>query len=348
MTSTLHNVLVIRFSSIGDVILITPMLRAIKTQYPACRLHVAVRREFSVLLRNNPHIDRLIVVDTALGNQGLRALNLQLVGERYEAVFDLQNNFRSRLLRNGLSRNIHIVDKRQWRRLLLVKAGINWYRDLVPVSDRYMETAHRYDVLPDARGAELFPDDDLRDNARLKLRATGWNAETPLLGICPGAKHFTKRWPEERFAALARMLLEKGYDLAVFGGDDEARAAASLHALHPTRVHDCCGRLSLMETAAAMKHCETVFCNDSGLMHMAAAMGVPVVAIFGSTVREFGFYPYHQHSVVVETAGLRCRPCTHIGTATCPKKHFGCMRLVTAEDVIGAWQMLRDPMDIES
>jgi heptosyltransferase-2 len=348
MTSTLHNILVIRFSSIGDVILITPMLRAIKTQFPACRLHVAVRREFSDLLRNSPHIDRLIIVDTALGNQGLRALNLQLVAERYEAVFDLQNNFRSRLLRNGLSRNIHVVNKRQLKRLLLVKGGINLYRDIVPVADRYVETAHRYDVLLDAHGAELFPDEDLRGNARLKLRASGWNAETPLLGICPGAKHFTKRWPEERFTALADMLLAEGYDIAVFGGEDEARTAASLHALHPDRVHNCCGRLSLMETAAAMEHCQTVFCNDSGLMHMAAAMDVPVVAVFGSTVREFGFFPYHQHSVVVETAGLSCRPCTHIGMAVCPKKHFGCMQLITAQDVVEAWRLLDDPVDIGS
>jgi heptosyltransferase-2 len=340
MPSTLHNILLIRLSSIGDVILTTPMLRVLRARFPDLRLHYAVRREFSDLLRRSPHIDRLITVDTAQGSNGLRALNLQLTGERYDAVFDLQNNFRSRLLRNGLSRNIHVVDKHQWRRLLLLKTGINLFGRITPVPERYIETAMRYDVLPDTRGPELQLDEELRGTARLKLRAAGWRDDRPLVGLCPGARHFTKRWPAERFTALAALLLERGFDIAVFGADDETEAAEALQSLHPTRVHNCCGRLTLMENAAAMEHCSTVFANDSGLMHMATAVGVPVVAVFGSTVREFGFSPYHAASAVVETEGLACRPCTHIGRARCPKKHLACLRLIREHDVLQAWEAL--------
>lgn len=344
MTSTLRNILLIRFSSIGDVILTTPMLRALKAQYPGLRLHFAVRREFSDLLRRNPHIDRLISVDTTQGSQALRSLNLQLTRERFDAVFDLQNNFRSRLLRNGLSRNTHVIDKRGWRRLLLLKTGLNLYRGIDPVPERYMETASRYGITPDARGPELHLDDTLRGNARLKLRAAGWQDARPMIGLCPGARHHTKRWPAERFAALGRLLLDRGFDIAVFGANDEMETADRLHRLHPARVHNCCGRLALMENAAAMQHCTAVFANDSGLMHMATAVGVPVVAVFGSTVREFGFSPYHSPSAVVEIAGLPCRPCTHIGRARCPKRHLGCLRLIGEKDVLEAWDALREAL----
>ena len=340
MPSTLHNILLIRLSSIGDVILTTPMLRVLRERYPELRLHFAVRREFSDLLRRNPHIDRLIPVDTTRGSHGLRALNLQLTAEHYDAVFDLQNNFRSRLLRNGLARSTHVINKRQWRRLLLLKSGINLYDGITPVPQRYIETALRYDLAPDDRGPELHLDADLRGTARLKLRAAGWQDERPLVGICPGARHFTKRWPAERFAALAPLLLDRGFDIAVFGAEDEMEAAEILQSLHPHRVHNCCGRLTLMENAAAMEHCSTVFANDSGLMHMAAAVGVPVIAVFGSTVREFGFAPYQAASAIVETAGLSCRPCTHIGRARCPKKHLACLRLIGENDVLTAWDEL--------
>ncbi|MCB2205874.1 lipopolysaccharide heptosyltransferase II [bacterium] len=341
MPSTLTHILVIRFSSIGDIILVTPMLRALKTRFPDCVLHVAVRREFNELLRRNPYIDRLISVDTSTGNRSLRALNLELTSERYDAVFDLQNNFRSRILRNGLSRSIHVVDKRQWKRLLLVKLGVNRYPRYTPVPERYIETALRYEVKPDVEGPELHLDEDTRGKARLKLRAAGRKDGVRLVGIAPGAKHFTKRWPLPSFRRLTEKLLDLGYTVAVLGGTDEYETGEQLRILRPDRILNCAGKLTLLETAAAIEQCRTVFVNDSGLMHMATAVGTPVIALFGSTVREFGFFPYQSEAAVVEAAGLGCRPCTHIGRAACPKGHFACMRLITAEDVLQSWEMMQ-------
>jgi heptosyltransferase-2 len=266
------------------------------------------------------------------------------MNERYDAVFDLHNNFRSRTLRNGLARNIHVIDKRVIHRSLLVWAHANYYGEVSPVPERYIETARKYDVRSDALGPELFLSDDVRGSARLKLRSTGWDFDAETIGICPGARHYTKRWPEEHVEALAGLLLERGYHLAVFGAETDSHIGDRLHRLYPARVHNCCGRLSLLETAAAMQHCHTLFTNDSGLMHMATAMEKPVVAIFGSTVREFGFFPYHQRSVVVEVEGLRCRPCTHIGRNDCPKGHLACLREISPEDVLAAFDSLRDPI----
>jgi heptosyltransferase-2 len=144
----------------------------------------------------------------------------------------------------------------------------------------------------------------------------------------------------ELFIELARQLVSRGEHLVLFGGSEDSVNAASIRQIAPDRIHDLSGRLSLLETAAAMEHCRALIANDSGLMHMATAVRRPVVALFGSTVREFGFYPYNSPAVILEVDELPCRPCTHIGRARCPKKHFNCLRLITPAQVIEALDLL--------
>jgi heptosyltransferase-2 len=148
--------------------------------------------------------------------------------------------------------------------------------------------------------------------------------------------HFTKRWPEERFVELTRLLTARGERLLLFGGRPDSAVAETIARTAPRGIADLTGRLTLMETAAAMERCRVVIANDSGLMHMATAVRRPVVALFGSTVREFGFFPYNSPAVVLETNGLRCRPCSHIGLPRCPKRHFACMREILPEQVVEA------------
>ncbi len=334
--TSLRKILVLRLSSIGDIILTSPMLRVFKASYPDCQLHYVTRREFLPLLENDPHIDRLFAVDTADGRSGLRALNLQLSQEHYDAVFDLHNNFRSRILRNGVSTHIHRINKRGFRRLLLLSAHFNTYRRIIAVPDRYIETAARYGIRPDTDGPRLYLTEDIRLSARMKLRAAGVDLHTAASGICPGAKHFTKRWPAEHFTELAKRMTADGEQLLIFGGSADGAAAAQIREAAPKRIVDLTGRLSLLETAAAMEHCRIIVANDSGLMHMATAMQRPVVALFGSTVREFGFFPYQSPATVLEVSGLPCRPCTHIGRDHCPKGHFSCLRGISPESVFEA------------
>ncbi|MFZ1731446.1 MAG: lipopolysaccharide heptosyltransferase II [Bacteroidota bacterium] len=336
----LRKILIIRLSSIGDIILTSPMLRVLKAAHPDCELHYVTRVEFGELLQHDPHIDRLMLVDTAEGAVGLEALNLQLMQEHYDAVFDLHNNFRSRSLRNGLSRYVHRINKRGLRRLLLISAHINTYGETIPVPDRFIETARRYGVQPDALGPRIFLSEDIRMSARMKLRAEGIDPGIPVLGLCPGAKHFTKRWPLEHFLELARQLAANGERLVLFGGTEDSDTAAGIRQIAPDHVHDMTGRLTLLETAAAMEYCRAIIANDSGLMHMATAMQRPVVALFGSTVKEFGFFPYHSPAVILEVSDLPCRPCTHIGRSRCPKGHFACLQQITPEQVIEALSTL--------
>lgn len=336
----LRKVLAIRLSSIGDILLTSPMLRVLKATHPDCELHFVTRKEYGELLQHNPHVNRLMFIDTAEGPAGLEALNLQLMREHYDAVFDLHNNFRSRALRNGLSRHVHCINKRGLRRLLLIAGHINTYGEPVAVPDRYIETAARYGVQPDEEGPRLFLSDEIRMSARMKLRAAGIDPGVPSFGVCPGAKHFTKRWPVEHYIELARVLAVSGEHLILFGGTEDNEAALAIRHIDPDRIHDLTGRLTLLETAAAMEYCRVVIANDSGLMHLATAMQRPIVAIFGSTVREFGFFPYHSRAAILEIADLPCRPCTHIGRSNCPKGHFACLRGITPEQVIDALEAL--------
>ena len=154
------------------------------------------------------------------------------------------------------------------------------------------------------------------------------------MAFAPGAAHATKRWPAERWVELGRRLNSRGFDLALVGGSGDADLAAGI-ASGLDRAASAAGRLSLQGTAALLASCRGLVSGDTGVMHMAAAVGTPVVAIFGPTVRAFGFFPYAQASAVVERE-LACRPCTAWGTERCPLGHHHCMVQIPADEVESA------------
>jgi lipopolysaccharide heptosyltransferase II len=183
--------------------------------------------------------------------------------------------------------------------------------------------------------------------AKLKL-----NQFEKVIGICPGSKHFTKRWQKEKFAEVAvRAAQEYHAKVLLFGGKEERSdcefvAEVVSKRISPQAVSNFAGEFSLLETAAAMEFCDVVVTNDSGLMHLAAAKQRKIVAVFGSTVKEFGFAPYGTEAIVIENTLLECRPCTHIGRKDCPKDHFRCMTDITPEQVLGAVRTMLQPAPV--
>ncbi|MBL0175230.1 MAG: lipopolysaccharide heptosyltransferase II [Ignavibacteria bacterium] len=337
MPAILHTTLVLRLSSIGDVILVTPFLRALKAAFPSVSIDVAVKAQFAELLAHHPLVDRLIAVDTVAGMAGLRTLNAEFRARRYDAVFDLHNNFRSRLLRRGTGTALRVIRKRSIRRALFVRFKLRTLGGVVPVAERYIETAADFGVRPDGRGPEVFLPKGMAESVRAKLRALGWNPDAPAIAIAPGARHFTKRWPAESWAGVARAIAaQTDAQVLLLGGPDDGVAGDAIAAAIPGRVINACGALTLLETAAAMDCCSAVACNDSGLMHLATARGIPVVAVFGSTVKELGFFPMGEGNTVIEVAGLPCRPCSHVGRDRCPEGHFRCMRDIPSSAVEAA------------
>jgi heptosyltransferase-2 len=171
------------------------------------------------------------------------------------------------------------------------------------------------------------------------MATLGLNKAEKVVGICPSARHATKRWPKERYAELAVSLArEADAKILLFGGPDDRELCGEIAGVVRTqagadRVADLSGSLSLLGTAAAMEFCDVIITNDSGLMHIAAAKQRNLIALFGSTVREFGFFPVNDNSLVLERMGLSCRPCSHIGRPSCPKGHFRCMLDTSVADV---------------
>ncbi len=338
-----HKTLVIRFSSIGDVVLTTPLLRALRARFPQSQIDYVTRTEYAELVRSNANLNVTYAFDAGTGFPGLRELKRKLRRERYDLVIDLHNSLRSRYLRSmrGVG-SIVVVDKRIPERTMLVKFKKNTYREIVPVASRYLETVQEWGVQNDRKGPEVHIPDEVLFAVSGKMGRLKLNRFEHVIGLCPFARHATKEWPAERFVWVgAKAASDLNAAIMIFGGNADrerslplARALAS--GAGEERIINMTGELSLLESAAAMQFCDAILTNDSGLMHLAAAMEKKVVALFGSTVEEFGFFPAGSQAKVLERKGLYCRPCSHIGLKRCPEKHFRCMNEIGVEEVFTA------------
>jgi heptosyltransferase-2 len=305
------------------------------------------------VLRHHPEIDHLYELDSAGGWAELRSLGKRLQHERYDVVLDIHKNFRSRYLvhaakpRRVLRHRKHIL-----RRWLFVKTKINFMREIPPIYRRYLAAAAPLEIIAtpapgSGRWLELFWTDKEEQEAERALARSNWQPHLPLIGLAPGAGYFTKRWPPEYFGELAAQFLRSGNQVAILGGQQDAglakivtnrvESAQNLSANFEQmrmRLIDLTGTLSLLASAAVIKRCQLLVANDSGLMHVAEAVGTPLLAIFGSTTRELGFFPQLAASRVVENRALACRPCSHLGYRQCPRGHFRCMREILPAEVL--------------
>lgn len=346
---TPSKTLVIRFSSIGDIVLSTPLLRVLRARFPKSQIDYVTRAEYAELVRHNHNLNLVHEYDAREGFEGLRRLKKKLRGEEYDTVVDIHGSLRSGFLRTGLgAQRVFTINKRKHERFMLVRFKKNLYSDIVSVADRYIEPLEKIGVRSDGKGPELHIPDEVLFGVSGKMATLRLNRYERTIGLCPTSRHFTKRWPEDRYIALGvRFARENDGKVLIFGGKDDvpltSRIAVRINEqAGAERATDLSGQLSLLETAAALEYCDVVVSNDSGLMHIASAMHRKLVAVFGSTVREFGFFPYG--GTVVERQGLTCRPCSHIGRPTCPEGHFRCMKEVEVEDVFQHVQrlLLRD------
>jgi lipopolysaccharide heptosyltransferase II len=347
MGLTFNRTLIIRLSSNGDVLLASPLLRLLRKRFPQGQIDFLVKREYADLVRFNPHLRNVIELDARGGFAELRALKRRLQEERYDTVIDIQGNLRSSFLRTWLSPTVLKMNKRRLARFLLVNFKWNVYKTSPPVPFRYLETVQSTGIVDDGEGLELFIPEETRTRVQKHLSDAGVDSQRGVVGLCPGAKHATKRWLPQRFAHLAiAFLSEDIHSILILGGDDDRDLCDSIEQeiVRSTGKQDCvvnlAGIFSLLETASAMDACDSVVANDSGLLHIAAARKRDVVGIFGPTVREFGFYPYGTENRVIERRNLYCRPCSHIGGEACPEGHFRCMKEISVDEVLNAVRSL--------
>jgi ADP-heptose:LPS heptosyltransferase len=333
------KVLIVRFSSIGDIVLTSPVIRCIRQQSGA-EVHFLTRERYKDILSHNPHLAKVYTIRERV-NEVIGALR----GERYDAVIDLHNNLRSWQLRLSLPGVAgYGFDKRNLQKWLMVRT-----KSTVPpvghIVARYLEAAAPLGVQDDRQGLEYFipPGQEVDLEAVAQLFPSA--GESQLLvrqgqfyAFAIGAAHATKRLPWEKIAEICRCL-----DLPVIllGGAQDAGAAQRIISNCPTLVADGCGKFTLHQSASIVRQSFRVITHDTGLMHIAAALRKAVISVWGSTVPAFGMTPYYPAEVQVyermfEVKGLNCRPCSKIGFDRCPKGHFRCMNDIPAREVADA------------
>lgn len=305
------KILIIRLSSLGDIILTTPLIRSLKKSYPGVALDYCVREEYADVLRLNPHINELIIYTKQEAR--IAEIHEKIEAAGYDAIIDLQNNYRSTTLLKGIKRPVFKFKKHTFLKLLLVRFKLNLMSRLPQIPDRYARAFHHFQL--DNEGLELFTPDDVK---------TIIEPSDKIIGFCPGSRHYTKMWPFDYYIELGEILKLHGYRVMVFGGKMETQLCKTIAELIPNAIN-AGNNDDFYQTVANMRLCRAIVTNDTGLMHIAAALQKPTIAMFGSSVREFGFTPYKTLNDVLEVETLRCRPCSHIGRATCPKGHFECM-----------------------
>ncbi len=317
----MQKILVIRLSSIGDIILTTPLLRRIAAAFPLARIDYCTKAAFQPILSSNPLFSRMYTPE-------------ELPVGSYDLVVDLQNNIRSRrIIRKLTARQVVRYRKENWKKWMLVQFKIDLYGPARSVVERYQAGLVELGVESDLQGCELYPSEADRAYAD-PFFAHGRKT----LALCFGAKHFTKRYPPVRFALLLeRLLHESPFQVVLLGGREDAHHAAeimkTLPAAHHRRVVNLAGECSLMQSAALLERSDAVLSNDTGLMHMASAFGKQLFVLFGSSSASFGFLPYHAPFELFEVKGLGCRPCSHIGRSHCPEGHFRCMNDLPEQEI---------------
>jgi ADP-heptose:LPS heptosyltransferase len=324
------KILVARFSSIGDIVLTSPVLRALATQYPGAEVHVATKACYTDLVRFSPHVAK---VHGLQGNW--TSFVAALRQERFDVLVDLHGSLRSWRLARALRVKRHCYAKRALKRWALVRFKLDLLRGEHVVS-RYFQAVRCLDVVDDGEGLELHVPPN-RAVDRATLPATHRNGYT-VLAI--GATHATKRLPVHKLVALA---LEVRGPIVLVGGDAEMEAARAVTAAVGDRAYDAVGRCDLLGSASLIRGAEAVIAHDSAAMHMASAFRRPLVSVWGGTVPALGMGPYPQGPGptvrIAEVEGLDCRPCCKIGRPVCPRGHFACME---RQDVVQIARFARE------
>jgi ADP-heptose:LPS heptosyltransferase len=312
------KMLVVRFSSIGDVVLTTPVVRCLKHQVAGAEIHFITKKSFQSVLDQNPYIDRIITIEKSVDE----VVDL-LKSERYDYVIDLHNNIRTLRLKRALKVKSFAFPKKNFSKLLLTTFKIN-RMPKVHVVDRYFEAVKELGVKNDHKPCDFFLSDaDIVDLESIAL------APKKFIGVAMGAQYATKQMP---VPLMAKILEGVQMPVVLLGGPMDSERAAELIANLPNqRVLDLCGKLTLRQSAFMTKQCAKLLTGDTGLMHIASCFETPIVSVWGNTVPDLGMYTYAPQNKSVytihEVEGLSCRPCSKIGYKECPKKHFNCMNL---------------------
>lgn len=318
-----EKILIIRLSSIGDIILSYPLIIELNRKYPDCEIDYLTSTNYQKLLQPLAHLlTNIHVFDKDRGFDEIKNYRTIIKNTEYDWIIDIHNKFRSLILSLFSGAQTYRVKKYRIRRALFVQFRLDIYPE-TPVYQKYLNTVPV--TLNHSDNWHLKGCNQNQILKKLKQEIPDLQSDNPTIIMFPGARHATKRWPLKRYLELAIRTITETNCNVIFGGDE--KDAELLENVHFTsdRITNVCGKYNLLETMCLVSLADIIVSNDSGPMHMGAAFHKHQIAIFGNTVTDFGFTPLNDRASIIENQGLECRPCSHIGYEKCPKKHFKCM-----------------------
>ena len=320
--------LIVRFSSIGDIVLTTPVVRCLKKQAVTAEVHYLTKKAFLPVLAANPYIDKIHTLDNDLD-----AVINKLQDEDFDYVIDLHHNLRTLRVKRALDKQSFSFNKLNIQKWLLTSFKINRMPD-VHIVDRYLDTLKSFNIKNDGQGLDYF----IPEKDQVKEDDIPASHHAGYIGVVIGAALNTKKYPLHKLKELCSII---DHPIILLGGKEDREEGDAIAALDPVKIYNACGKFNINESADLVRRAKLIISNDTGLMHIASAFRKPVISIWGNTVPEFGMYPYYPKAApgapsmfdIMEVKGLSCRPCSKIGYDKCPKKHFKCMELTTPESV---------------
>ena len=321
------KILIIRFSSIGDIVLTTPVVRCIKNQLPDCEVHYLTKNQFITILEANPYISRLYTIEKNI-SEVIDKLKL----ENYDFVVDLHKNLRSAGVIFRLRKPWSSFPKLNLKKWLLT----NFRIDLLPkvhIVDRYFRATQKLNIINDMQGLNYYiPDDE-----EVQMDDLPAEFSKSYIAWAIGGAHYTKIFPVDK---IIEVIDKIDHPVIILGGPQDKERGEKIATATKKTVINVCGKYSVNQSASIIKQSILLITNDTGMMHIGAAFNKKIISLWGNTVPSFGMYPYmpgnENNSKIIEIAGLSCRPCSKIGYSKCPKKHFRCMEDIDEDRLAGA------------
>jgi len=323
--------LIIRFSSIGDIVLTTPVFRCLKKQVIGSEVHFLTKQSFKAVTEANPYIDKFFYFD-----KDLDSVIEQLKEEDYDYVIDLHKNFRSGKVKRALNKPSHTIDKLDWKKFLLTKLHINFMPGR-HITQRSLDTVLAFGIKDDGGGLDYFiPEKDI-----VKEEDIPASHHAGYIAIVIGASYATKKLPIFKLKELCQKL---DHPIILIGGKEDKDVAVEVSSIDPGKIYNACGKFNLNESADLVRRAKLVISHDTGLQYIASAYQKKVLAIWGATSPKLDVEPYYGSKFLeansnkpyenILVPGLPCQPCSKYGTRKCPRGHFKCMKLQDTDYIV--------------
>ena len=323
--------LVIRFSSIGDIVLASPVMRCLKKQVQSSEVHFLTKLSFKIVTAANPYIDKFFYYDN-----DLKKVIEELKSENYDYVIDLHNNFRSIKVKRALKKKSFTINKLSVEKFFLTK----FHLDFMPgihITKRSLQTVKSFGVKDDGLGLDYFigDDDKISESDLPTSHLAGY------IAIVIAANHRTKKLPAHKLRELCDKI---NYPIILLGGKGEFENGKMASEVDPVKIYNACGKFNLNESADLIKRADVVISNDTGLQYIACAFKKPLLAIWGSTSPKLDVEPFYgdqfmkQHNDPIYenilVPNLPCQPCSKYGLKDCPLGHFNCMEKQDIDGIV--------------